>query len=156
DRVATRRESRAQGARYPSPTGPRATRAGQECCQQRCGSGVVPQAPASLAGAFGNSGNDHHGGHHGQETKGDAEGGERAVRGRGGGGQGAGGAAKRAARAAAAEAKAAAKKPGMGRPGDGRKNVFGIAASAAKVTAVSRALMCRLGGALCQTERECM
>ena len=54
--------------------------------------------------------------------------------------------AKREAKAAAAEAKAAAKKPGMGRPGDGRKNVFGIAASATKATAVSRSIISRARG----------
>lgn len=51
--------------------------------------------------------------------------------------------AKREAKAAAAEAKAAVKKPGMSRPGDGRKNVFGIAASASKATAVSRSIISR-------------
>ena len=56
-------------------------------------------------------------------------------------------AAKRAAKAAAAEAKAAAKKPGMSRPGDGRKNVFGIAASSSKATAVSRSIISRSRGA---------
>jgi len=56
-------------------------------------------------------------------------------------------AAKREAKAAAAAAKAAVKKPGMGRPGDGRKNVFGIAASASKATAVSRSIISRSRGA---------
>ena len=56
-------------------------------------------------------------------------------------------AAKRAAKAAAEEAKAAAKKPGMSHPGDGRKNVFGIAASASKATAVSRSIISRSRGA---------
>ena len=55
-------------------------------------------------------------------------------------------AAKRAAKAAAAEAKAAVKKPGMGRPADGRKNVFGIAASASKATAVTRSIISRSRG----------
>lgn len=54
-------------------------------------------------------------------------------------------AAKRAAKAAADEAKAAVKKPGMTRP-DSRKNVFGIAASASKVTAVSRSIISRSRG----------
>ncbi len=54
--------------------------------------------------------------------------------------------ARRAAKAAAAEAKAAVKKPGMGRPADGRKNAFGIAASASKATAVSRSIISRARG----------
>ena len=53
--------------------------------------------------------------------------------------------AKREAKAAAAEAKAVVKKPGMNRP-DGRKNAFGIAASASKVTAVSRSIISRSRG----------
>ena len=55
--------------------------------------------------------------------------------------------AKREAKAAAAAAKAAVKKPGMGRPADGRKNVFGITASASKATAVSRSIISRSRGA---------
>lgn len=54
--------------------------------------------------------------------------------------------ARRAAKAAAAEAKAAVKKPGMSRPADGRKNAFGIAASASRVTAVSRSIISRARG----------
>lgn len=54
--------------------------------------------------------------------------------------------AKREAKAAAAEAKAAAKKFGIGRPGDGRKNVFGIAASSSKATAVTRSIISRARG----------
>ena len=54
--------------------------------------------------------------------------------------------ARREAKAAAAAAKAAVKKPGMGRPADGRKNVFGIAASAAKATAVSRSIISHARG----------
>ena len=48
--------------------------------------------------------------------------------------------------AKAAEAKAALTKPGMGRPADTRKNAFGIAASASKVTAVSRSIISRSRG----------
>ena len=54
--------------------------------------------------------------------------------------------ARRAEKAAAAEAKAAVQKPGMSRPTDGRKNVFGIAASASKVTAFSRSIISRARG----------
>jgi hypothetical protein len=54
--------------------------------------------------------------------------------------------ARRAAKAAAAEANAAVKKPGMSRPADGRKNVFGIAASASKATAFSRSIISRARG----------
>ena len=54
--------------------------------------------------------------------------------------------AKREAKAAAAAANAAVKKPGMGRPADVRKNAFGIAASASKVTAVSRSIISRSRG----------
>lgn len=54
--------------------------------------------------------------------------------------------AKREARAAAEAAKAAVKKPGMGRPGDGRKNVFGIQASASKAASVSRSIISRSRG----------
>jgi hypothetical protein len=54
--------------------------------------------------------------------------------------------ARREAKAAAAAAKAAVKKPGVGRPADTRKNAFGIAASASKVTAVSRSIISRSRG----------
>jgi hypothetical protein len=54
--------------------------------------------------------------------------------------------AKREAKAAAAAAKAAVKKPGMNRPADGRKNAFGITASASKATAVSRSIISRARG----------
>ena len=54
--------------------------------------------------------------------------------------------AKREAKAAAEAAKAAVKKPGMGRPGDGRKNVFGIQASASKSASVSRSIISRSRG----------
>ncbi|HEX6942401.1 MAG TPA: hypothetical protein VF128_05705 [Gemmatimonadaceae bacterium] len=54
--------------------------------------------------------------------------------------------ARREAKAAAEAAKAAVKKPGMGRPGDGRKNVFGIQASASKAASVSRSIISRSRG----------
>ena len=54
--------------------------------------------------------------------------------------------AKREAKAAAAEAKAAVTKPGMGGRADGRKNVFGIAASASKATSFSRSIISRSRG----------
>ena len=54
--------------------------------------------------------------------------------------------AKREAKAAAEAARAAVKKPGMGRPGDGRKNVFGIQASASKAASVSRSIISRSRG----------
>jgi regulator of protease activity HflC (stomatin/prohibitin superfamily) len=54
--------------------------------------------------------------------------------------------ARREAKAADEAAKAAVKKPGMGRPGDGRKNVFGIQASASKAASVSRSIISRSRG----------
>ena len=51
--------------------------------------------------------------------------------------------AAREAKAAAAKAKDVAKKADMGRHADRRKNAFGIAASASKVTAVSRSIVSR-------------
>jgi hypothetical protein len=54
--------------------------------------------------------------------------------------------AKREAKAAAAEAKVVVKKPMMGRQADGRKNAFGIAASASKATAFSRSIISRARG----------
>lgn len=53
--------------------------------------------------------------------------------------------AKRLAKAAAAEARAAVMKAGI-RQADNRKNVFGIAASASKATAVSRSIISRSRG----------
>lgn len=49
----------------------------------------------------------------------------------------------REAKAAAAQSKGALKKADMGRHADGRKNAFGIAASASKATAISRAIISR-------------
>ena len=54
--------------------------------------------------------------------------------------------AKRAAKAAAAEKKAGVKKPEMGKQAHRGKNAFGIAASAAKATAVSRSIISRARG----------
>jgi hypothetical protein len=54
--------------------------------------------------------------------------------------------AKRDAKAAAEAAKAVGKKPVMGRQGDGRKNAFGIAASASKATSFSRSIISRARG----------
>lgn len=55
-------------------------------------------------------------------------------------------AAKRAAKAAAAEAKNRGVKPDMGRQGHGGKNARGIAASASKMTAVTRSIISRSRG----------
>ena len=53
--------------------------------------------------------------------------------------------AKREAKAAEAAARAAVTKPGMGRH-DGRKNAFGIQASASKAASVSRSIISRSRG----------
>jgi hypothetical protein len=49
-------------------------------------------------------------------------------------------------KAAAAQAKGVVKKPDVGSHADRRKNAFGIAASASKATAVSRAIISRARG----------